>query len=260
LRHFAFNTDPLNINESPILSKEAVGEVEYIMKLKSSCHTQRLDGVMARDRMISSHLNTFKYPALFVGELNSTNTLEPSLENTAELSTGGEGSWSVSSTSNIWPRGYPTWQVALDGPDKATASLYLPGDWRTYTDDRFDEDSVLAEIPERNEKVFGMKALTFTALFESTKKTDKTTVKFAITEEPVSTTTAEDTSWEEENWVEERDTRTRGIVVGEKVGFEVGNEDGIVVGETDGKQEGNREGGKDGVGVGETVREGREEG
>jgi hypothetical protein len=89
--HFAFTIDPFNINESLIFNKGAMGEVEYMMKLLSSCQTQRLDDVMARDRMISSHRNTFQYPALFVGVSNSTNTLEPSLENTAELITGGEG-------------------------------------------------------------------------------------------------------------------------------------------------------------------------
>jgi hypothetical protein len=188
--HFAFNTDPLNINESPILSKEAVGEAEDMIKLISSCHTQRLDDVMARDRIISSHRNTFQFPALFVGESNSTKTLKPSLEKTAELNTGGEGSWSAPMTSNTWPRGKTTRQVTLEGPAKSTTSLYLPGDWRTYTADRFD-DSVLAE---RNEKVFGTKALAVTLGLESTRITDKTTVKFEM-EDPTSTTTAEETSW-----------------------------------------------------------------
>jgi hypothetical protein len=89
--HFALTRDPLNMNESPIFNKGAVGEVDIMTKLLSSCHTQRLDDVIARDRMISSHRNTFQDPALFVGVSNSTNTLEPSLENTAELITGGEG-------------------------------------------------------------------------------------------------------------------------------------------------------------------------
>jgi hypothetical protein len=49
-------------------------------------------------------------------------------------------------------------------------------------------------LEERNEKVFGMKALIATVGLESVRNTDRTSVKFEITEEPVSRTTAEDTS------------------------------------------------------------------
>jgi hypothetical protein len=253
VRHFALTTDDRNITESPIFSigtgvdKEEEDDVDgveeegYIKKLESSCHTQRLEEVMDRDFKIPPQTNSFQYPPRFVGESNATNTLEPSLENTAELNTGGEGSWSDPSTSNTWPRGYSTWQLTLDGPDNSTTTLYLPGGWRTYTDDRLGEkESVPDQELERKKNVFGTKALT--TPLESSRVTDNTTVKLEITEDPKSTMTADDTSWDEVNWVEESWTRTSGTEVGENVGLQVGKQVGFVVGERDGWADGSEEG------------------
>jgi hypothetical protein len=76
-----------------VVEDETTREVEgYITKLMSSSHTQRLEEVTETDLKMTLQSNTFQYPPRSVGESNNTNTLEPSLENTAEISTGREGS------------------------------------------------------------------------------------------------------------------------------------------------------------------------
>jgi hypothetical protein len=95
--HLAFTTDGFNINVSPMLTKPDEREEEderegCIMKLTSSNHTQRTDGSRYLDLNNKSQANPFNTPPRFVGESNSTNTLDPSLENIADFIKGGEGS------------------------------------------------------------------------------------------------------------------------------------------------------------------------
>jgi hypothetical protein len=104
--HFALMTDDLNINESPIFNTwEEDKEEGYMTKLISSNHTQRTVEVTDLDLNKDSQTKLLSTPPWFVGESNSTKTLDPSPEKIADFNRGGEGSWFTPMTSKIYPRG-----------------------------------------------------------------------------------------------------------------------------------------------------------
>jgi hypothetical protein len=118
--HFARITEGRSIITSPTTNSgvrvddEVKDEEVYITKLRSSSHTQRVDGVIDFDLKRDRQANSFQWPPLLVEESNWTNTREPSLENTADSSKGGEGSVPGFSTSNTWPLGYSRTQLTTE--------------------------------------------------------------------------------------------------------------------------------------------------